>query len=873
MRRPRDRRAARARPRGGRGRRGDDDGTGSRGGNLLRAACPRPPEADRSVLLCAHLDTVPHEGVDRAGAGGRRLGERRRHDPRRRQQGRRRGAAGAGPAAASSRARRSASSCCSPSARRTRWRAPRRSTSRPLRRSFGYVFDHATPIGEIVVALADLLPPRGATSAAAPRTPASGPRTAAARSLAAARAIAAMRLGRLDERDDRERRLDPRRRRPGPTSCPTHCSLAGRGALARRRERRGGRGRDGRPLPRRGQRARVRVRRRRDGRAAVRRLSPSARRPAVAAAEARAARPAATSPRGSSPAAARTPTRSRPRASPARTSPTAPSATTSRPSASAVAALEGMLDVTFALLDARRRAVTRARPAPRDGGGGGAGDGRRAAPGRRRRRAAGRARRSPTSALVGPREPGDEVVVNTQARDLGARLGRLRHRPREPHARPGRRRAWPGAHVMKLNYTLLQHAVLPVEGAGARRAAAPPGRRVLAARAARAARLGVARRGAPRRRLGYVQTAGGALPGGHSRRRARAARARACSPATSPPAPLRRRGRGDHDRRRAAPRPAELGWDAAVCGPGPGILGSGSALGHGGMAALDTAHAALALGLPTVVLCARMSSGDPRARHRGLSHHTRTVLELLLAPVTVALPPGRAADGVPRGTGHEVLELDADVERLRASGLPARTMGRASTRTALFFARGAGRRARRWLRRSRAMSAERPPLRAARRPRRSTRAASSTVASSASATPTARRSSARSSATRARSRSSPTTTSTSGSCASRARRSATPTARDPRRASSTRRASRRWTRQARAGRGDRAGRRALGADLRASASSVGVHRRAVHVFLATGLCDARRAGRGRRERAHRDRPLAAGRPRRARSPRPATPRR
>ena len=77
----------------------------------------------------------------------------------------------------------------------------------------------------------------------------------------------------------------------------------------------------------------------------------------------------------------------------------------------------------------------------------------------------------------------------------------------------------------------------------------------------------------------------------------------------------------------------ELGWDAAVAGPGPGILGSGSALGHGGLQALDSAHTALALGCPTL-LVARMSSTDLRARHRGLSHHTRTVLDLLLAPVT-----------------------------------------------------------------------------------------------------------------------------------------------------------------------------------------------------------------------------------------------
>src|SRR5439155_7935100 len=87
-------------------------------------------------------------------------------------------------------------------------------------------------------------------------------------------------------------------------------------------------------------------------------------------------------------------------------------------------------------------------------------------------------------------------------------------------------------------------------------------------------------------------------------------------------------------------------WDAIVAGPGPGILGSGSALGHGGLAALDTAHAALALGAPTL-LVARMSESDPRERHRGLSHHTRTVHDLLLAPVTIPEPAGDELDGYP----------------------------------------------------------------------------------------------------------------------------------------------------------------------------------------------------------------------------------
>ena len=42
--------------------------------------------------------------------------------------------------------------------------------------------------------------------------------------------------------------------------------------------------------------------------------------------------------------------------------------------------------------------------------------------------------------LTGPVALGDEVVVNTQARELGARLRRVRRPVREPDARA---RAWP----------------------------------------------------------------------------------------------------------------------------------------------------------------------------------------------------------------------------------------------------------------------------------------------------------------------------------------------------------------------------------------------------------------------------------------------
>jgi hypothetical protein len=124
-----------------------------------------------------------------------------------------------------------------------------------------------------------------------------------------------------------------------------------------------------------------------------------------------------------------------------------------------------------------------------------------------------------------------------------------------------------------------------------------------------------------------------------------------------------------------------LGWDATIAGPGPGILGSATALGHGGLAALDTAHAALALGCRTVVV-PRMSSGDPRPRHRGLSHHSAATLRLLLRAAIVALPDGVSGE-VPGE--HELRRGAADLDGYRASGLPVRTMGRSVDEDELFF--------------------------------------------------------------------------------------------------------------------------------------------------------------------------------------------
>jgi hypothetical protein len=295
--------------------------------------------------------------------------------------------------------------------------------------------------------------------------------------------------------------------------------------------------------------------------------------------------------------------------------------------------------------------------------------------------------------LVGPCEPGDEVILNVEARDLELGSGGFD----VVHVNLTRGldgRGMPGAHVMKLNYTSMQHAVIPAEGRDLRTPLGKPvgvfqlhGQLAPIAWALAQARVHA--------RVGYVQTAGGALPGGMSDTvRQLLRRGLLVGHTTAGPA----YGGGQEAITTAGAIHDGLateGWDVALVGPGPGILGSGSALGHGGIVALDSAHAALALGCATV-LAARMSSGDPRERHRGLSHHTRTVLDLLLKPVTLPVPPGARLfselDGIgpaldaARAQGHDVVETPIDIDAYRTSGLPTRTMGRTLDEDRLFFA-------------------------------------------------------------------------------------------------------------------------------------------------------------------------------------------
>jgi hypothetical protein len=298
-------------------------------------------------------------------------------------------------------------------------------------------------------------------------------------------------------------------------------------------------------------------------------------------------------------------------------------------------------------------------------------------------------------ALVGEARVGDEVVVNVAALDLGLGSGGFD----VVHANLSRGLdgvAGGKAHVMKLNYSSLQHPVEPVErGVGASGSEEVEAARravpvlVLPLHGHLAPAAWAATQASPGLTVGYVQTGGGALPGSLSRDVAELRRrGLLCSHVTAAPA-----YGGEHEALSTVgaldAAATVLGWDAVLVGPGPGIIGSETELGHGGMVALDSAHAALSLGMRTLI-SPRLSSADPRDRHRGLSHHTRAVLNLLLAPAQVAVPQGeRVIAEALRGAGdgrHELREAAADLDGYAASSLPTSTMGREIDEDPLFFA-------------------------------------------------------------------------------------------------------------------------------------------------------------------------------------------
>ena len=155
-------------------------------------------------------------------------------------------------------------------------------------------------------------------------------------------------------------------------------------------------------------------------------------------------------------------------------------------------------------------------------------------------------------------------------------------------------------------------------------------------------------------RIAYVQLAGGALPVALSDT-VRLLKTRQLLETAVAVAPC-----FDGDVQALSPSSAlawakARGFDVVVCGIGPGIVGSGSTLGHGGLAVSEAANAAAALGGRAIVVV-RYSGRDARERHGGVSHHTRSALRLILGDHEVVWPAGLERDSAL----GEVIEVDVD---------------------------------------------------------------------------------------------------------------------------------------------------------------------------------------------------------------------
>jgi hypothetical protein len=152
-----------------------------------------------------------------------------------------------------------------------------------------------------------------------------------------------------------------------------------------------------------------------------------------------------------------------------------------------------------------------------------------------------------------------------------------------------------------------------------------------------------------------------------------------------------------------------LGADLAVVAQGPGNLGTGTRWGFSGVAAGEAVNAVAALG-GRPVACLRISDADRRERHRGVSHHSLTAYgRVALARADVVVPglPGPfgarvAAEAAGLGQRHTIVTVPVDglEAALRASPARLSTMGRGLEEDPAYFlaAAAAGRHAGRLLR-------------------------------------------------------------------------------------------------------------------------------------------------------------------------------
>ena len=287
--------------------------------------------------------------------------------------------------------------------------------------------------------------------------------------------------------------------------------------------------------------------------------------------------------------------------------------------------------------------------------------------------------------LVGRPQPGDEVLLNVTALDLGLGTGGYAFVIALPNRLPADRPV--AGHLVKARYTPMQTVVL-----GADEQEAPshsvladdsplpePGMPVVVAdlHSSLPAVVAGVLADRPGARIAYVMTDGAALPLALSRTVA-ALRHILVGTVT-----VGQAYGGDleavtlHSGLLAAAR--VLNAEIAVAVQGPGNLGTGTRWGFSGLAAGEAVNAAAAIGARPVAAL-RMSQADPRPRHRGVSHHSTTAYSrVALAAADIAVPSSYAGCLDPADFPlHRVVVVDDSglLEALRSSPAELATMGR-----------------------------------------------------------------------------------------------------------------------------------------------------------------------------------------------------
>jgi hypothetical protein len=135
--------------------------------------------------------------------------------------------------------------------------------------------------------------------------------------------------------------------------------------------------------------------------------------------------------------------------------------------------------------------------------------------------------------------------------------------------------------------------------------------------------------------------------------------------------------------------------DVIICAQGPGIVGTATRFGHGGLAQAQALNAAAVLdGVPIAPL--RLSFADARKRHQGVSHHTLVALgTACLAEAVIPLPddlPPEQATLIERQLKdagicdrHGIVNVPVAPKAIDLRGLRVTTMGRGQEDDPAFF--------------------------------------------------------------------------------------------------------------------------------------------------------------------------------------------